>query len=186
MTYTYKEKDMNSLELLPEYMSHKKVRAGKIIEATNAQAEPLVNLLLGCGITYCVDKAHFENRVMATDGGMNPLTKAVGGYWVWYEDGFESWSPAEAFEGGYTPVVADAPTRAQTQERQDVGNTFRGGYRPLTAAERRSVISLKDEAAMLWDVYESARCDGAEPRKIALAKTALEESVMWATKAITG
>ena len=29
-----------------------------------------------------------------------------GGYYVRYADGYESWSPADAFEGGYT-LVAD-------------------------------------------------------------------------------
>lgn len=28
----------------------------------------------------------------------------VGGYYVVYEDGYESWSPAEAFEKGYTLI----------------------------------------------------------------------------------
>jgi hypothetical protein len=33
-------------------------------------------------------------------GGDNP----VGGYYVRYENGFESWSPAKAFEEGYTKI----------------------------------------------------------------------------------
>ncbi len=28
----------------------------------------------------------------------------VGGYWVRYADGYESFSPCEAFEEGYSPV----------------------------------------------------------------------------------
>ena len=28
----------------------------------------------------------------------------VGGYYVRYEDGYDSWSPAEAFENGYTRI----------------------------------------------------------------------------------
>lgn len=28
----------------------------------------------------------------------------VGGYYVQYKDGYQSWSPAEAFEDGYTEV----------------------------------------------------------------------------------
>ena len=27
----------------------------------------------------------------------------LGGYWVKYDDGYQSWSPAKAFEEGYTP-----------------------------------------------------------------------------------
>ncbi|KKN77277.1 hypothetical protein LCGC14_0362550 [marine sediment metagenome] len=30
---------------------------------------------------------------------------AIGGYYVVYKDGYKSFSPAEAFEGGYTLVV---------------------------------------------------------------------------------
>lgn len=29
----------------------------------------------------------------------------VGGYYVVYEDGYKSWSPAEAFENGYRQVI---------------------------------------------------------------------------------
>ncbi len=29
-----------------------------------------------------------------------------GGYYVVYEDGYTSWSPADAFEGGYTRIQA--------------------------------------------------------------------------------
>lgn len=28
----------------------------------------------------------------------------IGGYYVKYQDGYESWSPSEAFEQGYTPL----------------------------------------------------------------------------------
>ena len=31
----------------------------------------------------------------------NPKT---GGYWVMYEDGYQSWSPAEVFESGYSLI----------------------------------------------------------------------------------
>ena len=31
-------------------------------------------------------------------------TPKTGGYYVRYPDGYESWSPADAFEGGYTEV----------------------------------------------------------------------------------
>lgn len=27
-----------------------------------------------------------------------------GGYWVFFSDGYESWSPAEAFKAGYTKI----------------------------------------------------------------------------------
>ena len=35
---------------------------------------------------------------------MNRAILAVGGYYVVYEDGYKSFSPAGAFESGYTPL----------------------------------------------------------------------------------
>jgi hypothetical protein len=28
----------------------------------------------------------------------------AGGYWIWGEDGYPSWSPAAAFESGYSRI----------------------------------------------------------------------------------
>jgi hypothetical protein len=57
----------------------------------------------GCSRTIC--------RAGSLEGGINRFVGAhfmikhdpqVGGYFVEYEDGYESFSPAKAFEGGYT------------------------------------------------------------------------------------
>lgn len=59
-------------------------------------------------------KRHSRDREGAT---------LVGGYYVRYEDGYESWSPAKAFEDGYSPmgqVDPAAPGIAEiTQESSD-------------------------------------------------------------------
>jgi hypothetical protein len=36
--------------------------------------------------------------------GESSVNELFGGYFVQYDDGYCSWSPAEAFEDGYTPV----------------------------------------------------------------------------------
>lgn len=87
---------MDSSEL-PQWQSHKVVRAGKV-EAVHVERRGAA-----ARWSWIVDGA----RLMATPelmarvpAGINP----VGGYLVRYEDGFESWSPAKAFEEGYTKV----------------------------------------------------------------------------------
>jgi len=89
---------------MPKYQSHKQVRALKIKS-----------------IVFDSDIAKEQNR--DTDGsaiitpeeeGYEPFKvnheychkhkPQAGGYYVVYEDGYTSWSPSEAFEGGYSKI----------------------------------------------------------------------------------
>jgi hypothetical protein len=98
-----KESSVNP-ESLPLWKSHKKVRAVKIKS-----------------VVFDWELARAEDR--ETDGGatitpeepgifpfkvnrnyVNKHDPTAGGYYVLYEDGYESWSPAEAFESGYTRI----------------------------------------------------------------------------------
>lgn len=80
---------------LPRYVCHKRVWALKIKEV----AKPLPSG--DCMLTpeddgyepVIVDAAYMRKH--------NPL---AGGYYVVYEDGYKSFSPAEAFEGGYLRI----------------------------------------------------------------------------------
>ena len=85
---------------LPTHKSHKTVHAFKILK-----------------ITECADgSAYFHPAetnlsglvVLVSAGYMEKHRPKAGGYYVLYEDGYESWSPAEAFEGGYALNVSDA------------------------------------------------------------------------------
>lgn len=78
---------------LPRWQSHKKVWADKIIGVTD---ETGVWLLAGGGSVETSD---------GLKGRVNAPTP-IGGYYVQYDDGYESWSPAKAFEEGYTLVEA--------------------------------------------------------------------------------
>jgi hypothetical protein len=99
------QEDLNcSNSEMPKYQSHKQVWALKIKD-----------------IMFDHDLAEIENR--ETDGsatitpeedGYTPFKvdhaycrkhePKIGGYYVVYEDGYKSFSPAEAFESGYTKV----------------------------------------------------------------------------------
>lgn len=79
---------------MPQYQCHKKVWALKIKTITP-------NTTGGATITpedegfapFEVDSSYIAKH--------NPN---AGGYYVVYEDGYKSFSPAEAFEGGYTRI----------------------------------------------------------------------------------
>ena len=89
---------------MPRYKCHKEVWALKI-----------------AGIEYDHDKANAEKRetdgsaiITPEENGYAPFkvdhdyvrkhNPQVGGYFVQYKDGYKSFSPADAFEGGYTKV----------------------------------------------------------------------------------
>jgi hypothetical protein len=88
-----REKNSKNADLnqLPLYQCHKKVRAIKIkrIEFTN-----------------------YNQRLIPEDSSYAPIyvssfymqkhSPEVGGYFVLYEDGYQSFSPAKAFEEGYS------------------------------------------------------------------------------------
>ncbi len=82
---------------LPFYQCHKKVQAAKI----KAVAANYVGSVL-------------ENATIVFESGATPVTvdaawisrhsPSMGGYYILYADGYSSYSPAHAFEGGYTRI----------------------------------------------------------------------------------
>ena len=67
-----------------------------------------------------------------------------------------------------------------------MSNVMRRQYRQLTEAELGLMNRIKDLAEDLHEELGTiSRADGGT-REVALAKTKLEEAVMWAVKAITG
>lgn len=76
---------------MPRYRCHKEVHALKI-EAIN-----------GHEITPA-DQGFAPFQVL--DAYLDKHNPQPGGYYVVYTDGYKSFSPAEAFEDGYTKIVA--------------------------------------------------------------------------------
>ena len=83
---------------MKEYQSHKIVQAAKILEIIQNPNE-FVLVLEGQSDTESVSK---EWMAKHSDNQEKDL---VGGYFITYPDGYQSWSPAESFEGGYTEVA---------------------------------------------------------------------------------
>ena len=92
------------MQQLPLYKCHKEVRALKIksIELDANIAAKEGRETDGSAIIYPVEKLYVPFRVgQEYRKRHNP---EVGGYYVVYEDGYKSFSPAEAFEEGYTLI----------------------------------------------------------------------------------
>ena len=77
---------------LPSWKCHKEVWADKITNITHEAG--VLRLFLADGGSIAADLEYVRKH--------NPK---VGGYYVVYQDGYKSWSPAEAFEDGYTRVA---------------------------------------------------------------------------------
>ena len=88
----------------PRYKSHKTVEALKILDLKIrpdgsasietddiSSSNPSIRFILAC-----------EGWADRFKGDENDL-----GYWVRYADGYQSWSPSEAFEGGYTRELSE-------------------------------------------------------------------------------
>lgn len=77
----------------PEYQCHKKVRALKITTIRKENGK----------ITFVPQNSLFVEFTVTAEYFLNHSPEE-GGYWVQYEDGYESFSPADAFEKGYSVV----------------------------------------------------------------------------------
>lgn len=91
---------MNASREMPKYVCHKKVWALKIAEITEptdatGTSRTIIPADEGYG-PFVVDGAYMEKH-----------KPEVGGYYVVYEDGYKSFSPAGAFESGYTPLLLE-------------------------------------------------------------------------------
>lgn len=93
------ENEINSLTPLPEYQSHKKVCALKI-RALEINQDGSATLATEEFETALITAPGWAGRFKGEEGGDL-------GYWVQYEDGYQSWSPSEAFESGYTRILSE-------------------------------------------------------------------------------
>jgi hypothetical protein len=66
-------------------------------------------------------------------------------------------------------------------DARTVNNVMRHAYRVLTDAEKAAMQKIKDDGLALHQYFESL---GAS-RELSVAKTKIEEAVMWAVKHIT-
>lgn len=103
------------------YQSHKKVRAFKIVNILNRRT-----------VSPTLKGEH--EQVIVGGEYMRKHNPLVEGYYVQYESGYESWSPAEEFEAGYTAIEDDD----DGAEDSGVSGTDEGRDRPDEPSEASS------------------------------------------------
>lgn len=64
-------------------------------------------------------------------------------------------------------------------------DVFRKEYKPLSDAQKAQMEMIKEMAQELWDVID-ANSTPDNGRMMAVAKTNLEQAIMWAVKGLTG
>lgn len=92
-----------SVNPLQVYQCHKRVLAAKI----KSVPHPLQGVLVLEGPDGT------DLRVWVTDAFWARNKPEPGGYFVQYEDGYQSYSPMKAFEEGYTRFPVPAPSREE-------------------------------------------------------------------------
>lgn len=90
---------------LPRYRCHKIVRAAKI----TAIERDAVTILTFGDISACKQVSYDFDQKHQPE---------VGGYYVVYDDGYTSYSPAKAFEEGYTREPADFRDRVRREKSE--------------------------------------------------------------------
>ena len=90
---------------MPRYRCHKVVWALRIAGVGESTADGTAQLTFAePGFAPLVVSADYVRKHLA---GLAP-EGVIGGYYVVYADGYASFSPAKAFEEGYTPLRAPA------------------------------------------------------------------------------
>lgn len=83
------------MKQMPQYQAHKKVWAVKIKEIAFNETDGTA--------TVVPEDAGFAPFEVSAEYCQKHKPQ-TGGYFVQYEDGYKSWSPAKAFEEGYTKI----------------------------------------------------------------------------------
>jgi hypothetical protein len=78
---------------------------------------------------------------------------------------------------------SEAPYVRSESDERTVNNDVRHQYRVLSSIEKEVMVKIKDDALALIELIETMTPKG---REASLAKTKVEEAVMWAVKGLTG
>lgn len=72
-----------------------------------------------------------------------------------------------------------------TSGERTVNNVMRHGYRVLREDEKADMQAIKDMGLQFWELIDGIAKTSDGSRELLLAKTKVEEAVMWAVKHIT-
>lgn len=155
------------------YKSHKTVEAAKILEVHLAHHDGGAILALEGEMAAAI-----HEKVPAgwlANHSPLPTDALVGGYFVRYADGYTSWSPAAAFEEGYTELVHDPKDGALPV----------AGYKPQNQVAVDCVNAMKSREEMILRQLDFMREDAeVDQRWLATGRTHLELAFMAINRSI--
>lgn len=154
------------------YVSHKEVRASKIIGFTIAEGG--ASLVFEDGGQFV--PREWLDRIAPGWGTKDATVELVGGYYVQYDDAYASWSPPGPFEQGYTLKAAGAAQGLPV-----------AGYKPTQPAWAVEAVNglkhAEERAHRLLDDLVAKGTD-VDQRAVALARTGLQQAFMWAARGV--
>jgi hypothetical protein len=168
---------------MKQYRSHKVVEAAKIEGVSRCDADPGVTLHFADSETACVPLEWIRKHA---PGGTLAPQAFIGGYFVRYPDGYTSWSPAAAFEEGYTEHSLHPKDGALPV----------AGYKPQTPATVAFVNALKEQEERTLRLLDQLDTVGADVvvqveampapdlRWVAIARTSIQQGFMAAARAV--
>ena len=128
-----------SQQEMPKYNCHKQVHALKI-KLVGANEDD------GHGLITPEDEGHGAFKVSAEY--MAKHSPQNGGYYVRYKDGYESYSPAEAFEEGYSPAGAvGLPAAPEMRAKMRVVSALSEGQGESKSGEMLSFSAVGKKGA---------------------------------------
>ncbi|SLM63505.1 MULTISPECIES: RyR domain-containing protein [Dickeya] len=129
---------MTQTSVLPRYRCHKVVQAAKIIDV-NPLDNGKSSLTLDGDILLFAERGYIEKH--------NPQP---GGYFVLYEDGYQSYSPAAVFEAGYNRLPelgGDVGDNQQEIENRNIERAARAAHE----VNRAYCAALGDDSQPAWE-----------------------------------
>lgn len=78
-----------------------------------------------------------------------------------------------------------AEPKDSTADERTANNTVRHKYRTLSENEKIDMLVLKDAGADFLNKIDTVASHSADSRDLAIARTKVEEAVMWAVKHVT-
>jgi hypothetical protein len=128
---------------MEKYRSHKIVEAGRVIAVSAGSIDHTsVIHVEGDNATYTISNGRLPT----------PTADVIGGYLVRYEDGFTSWSPAKAFEAGYTKLTGPLMGAHFSVSTATVGLPEGDALEAAIAAKPGAKVSKADIENRIMDV----------------------------------